>query len=96
MQIEGSISAVDLALREAHDQISAEPPPPIDNDHDARVWELRGVALRKGQSDFRAPLLDAYDRKCTITGCAAVEILEAAHNGQSDALAKAGTTEELA
>lgn len=79
LQIEGPVSAMDLALREAHDQIAAEPLPPIDNDHDARVWELRGVALREGQSDFRAALLDASDRKCAITGCAVVEILEAAH-----------------
>ncbi len=79
VQIEGPISAVDLALREAHEQIAAEPAPPIDNDHDARVRELRAVALREGQSEFRSALLDAYDRRCVITGCGVLEILEAAH-----------------
>lgn len=79
VQIEGPICAVDLAFREAHEQVAAEPAPPIDNDHDARVWELRAVALREGQPEFRSALLDAYDRRCAITGCGVVEILEAAH-----------------
>ena len=79
IQIEGPITAVDLALREAHEEIAAEPTPPIDNDHDARVRELRAVALREGQSDFRSALLDAYDQRCAITGCGVQEILEAAH-----------------
>lgn len=79
VQIEGPISAVDLALRQAHEQIDAELAPPIDNDHDARVMEFRAVALREGQSVFRSALLDAYDRRCAITGCGVLEILEAAH-----------------
>ncbi|BFI94987.1 MAG: hypothetical protein RSP_04970 [Rhodanobacter sp.] len=79
VQVEGPVSAVDRALREAQEQVATEPAPPIDNDHDARVWELRAVALREGQGEFRAGLLDAYERKCAITGCGVVEILEAAH-----------------
>lgn len=75
-QVEDPVSAVDRALREAHALVAAEPAPPIDNDHDARVYELRAVALREGQSDFRAALLDAYERKCAITGCGVVEILK--------------------
>lgn len=53
--------------------------PPIDSDHDARVYAMRAVHLRRGQPLFRARLLDAYGSKCAITGCAAVEVLEAAH-----------------
>lgn len=52
---------------------------PLDSDHDARVWAMRAVAQRRGQPLFRARLLDAYGGRCAITGCTAVEVLEAAH-----------------
>nr|WP_274514863.1 HNH endonuclease [Xanthomonas campestris] len=53
--------------------------PPLDSDHDARVWAMRAVAQRRGQSFFRNQLLDAYSSRCAITGCSAKEVLEAAH-----------------
>lgn len=53
--------------------------PPIDGEHDARVQIMRAVHLRRGQPQFRAQLLDAYGSKCAITGCSAIEVLEAAH-----------------
>lgn len=53
--------------------------PPLDSDHDARVWALRAVAQRRGQATFRAQLLEAYGRRCAITGCTAEAVLEAAH-----------------
>ncbi|TFZ44743.1 HNH endonuclease [Stenotrophomonas maltophilia] len=40
---------------------------------------MRAVAQRRGQPLFRAKLLDAYGARCAITGCSAVEVLEAAH-----------------
>ncbi|PZR80025.1 MAG: HNH endonuclease [Stutzerimonas stutzeri] len=40
---------------------------------------MRAVAQRRGQPLFRARLLDAYEGKCAITGCSALEVLEAAH-----------------
>jgi hypothetical protein len=52
---------------------------PLNSDHDARVWAMRAVAQRRGQPLFRAKLLDAYGGRCAITGCSAVEVLEAAH-----------------
>lgn len=52
---------------------------PVDSDHDARVWAMRAVAQRRGQPLFRAKLLDAYGGRCAITGCSALEVLEAAH-----------------
>jgi hypothetical protein len=73
------LSAADTALAEARQHLSSEVVPPISSDHDARAWEMRAVAMREGQGEFRQGLLDAYDRKCAITGCAVVEILEAAH-----------------
>jgi putative restriction endonuclease len=53
--------------------------PPLDSDHDARVWTMRAVAQRRGQPLFRAQLLDAYGSRCAISGCTAIEVLEAAH-----------------
>lgn len=53
--------------------------PPIDSEYDARVRNMRAVAQRRGQPLFRARLLDAYGSRCAITGCSAVEVLEAAH-----------------
>jgi len=53
--------------------------PPIDTDTDARTWSMRAVAQRRGQPLFRARLMEAYNQCCAITGCNAVEVLEAAH-----------------
>ncbi|WP_317202688.1 HNH endonuclease [Janthinobacterium sp.] len=46
---------------------------------DGREWVLRAVVRRQGQPQFRAALIDAYDARCAITGCALLVILEAAH-----------------
>ena len=46
---------------------------------DARKRISRMISQRRGQPAFRNALLDAYDRKCAITGCEVVEVLEAAH-----------------
>ncbi|MRI40962.1 HNH endonuclease [Stenotrophomonas sp. Betaine-02u-21] len=40
---------------------------------------MRAVAQRRGQPLFRAKLLDAYGGRCAVTGCSALEVLEAAH-----------------
>jgi putative restriction endonuclease len=39
---------------------------------------LAEVVRRRGQAKFRKALLAAYREKCAITGCYAVEALEAA------------------
>lgn len=70
----------DQARAEAQGLAEAfEHAPPLSSDHDARVWAMRAVAQRRGQPLFRARLLDAYNGRCAITGCSAVEVLEAAH-----------------
>lgn len=56
-----------------------EPVAPIESDEDARVREFRAVMMREGQGTFKDDLLKAYDRKCAMTDCAVVEILEVAH-----------------
>ncbi|VVE40947.1 Endonuclease NucS [Pandoraea communis] len=79
IQVIALTSELDRAMLDARQQVSFDFAPPIDSDHDGRVWVLRSVALREGQSDFRAALLSAYGKKCAVTGCPVVEILEAAH-----------------
>ena len=46
---------------------------------DSRQRVLAQIVRRRGQKEFREQLLVAYGRRCAITGCDAVEALEAAH-----------------
>ncbi len=46
---------------------------------DQRAKTISEVVRRRGQAKFRRALLEAYNGKCAITGCDAVEALEAAH-----------------
>lgn len=40
---------------------------------------LTEILSRRGQTEFRAKLLDAYNGRCAVTGCNAAAALEAAH-----------------
>jgi hypothetical protein len=40
---------------------------------------LRAINLRRGQLEFRRKLLEAYGRRCAVTGCDCPDGLEAAH-----------------
>lgn len=46
---------------------------------DTRLRTLRNIVQRQGQASFRQQLLEAYDRRCAVTGESVEEILEAAH-----------------
>ncbi len=46
---------------------------------DERERTLRLISQRRGQAGFRRTLLDAYGRRCAITGYDAEDALEAAH-----------------
>lgn len=46
---------------------------------DARKKIQRSIIQRQGQPKFRKDLLKAYEKKCAITQCDVVEVLEAAH-----------------
>ena len=46
---------------------------------DERTVELREVTMREGQGAFRARVLDAYGRRCAITGEHTEPVLDAAH-----------------
>ncbi len=51
--------------------------PKADEDACKRVW--REIAERRGQSRFREQLIDAYRKRCAVTGCRVLAVLEAAH-----------------
>lgn len=44
---------------------------------DERV--MREILSRRGQSEFRSALLNAYGGRCAFSGCADIPVLEAAH-----------------
>jgi putative restriction endonuclease len=46
---------------------------------DGRERIVAQIVLRRGQPEFRRRLLEAYRGRCAISGCDAVEALEAAH-----------------
>ena len=46
---------------------------------DGRRRIAKMVTLRQGQPAFRNALMDAYERRCAITGCTIDAVLEAAH-----------------
>lgn len=67
------------ALAEAHKQVTDDALNPIESEEDERRRQQGAIVIREGQGVFKAALLSAYDRRCAMTGCAVVEILEAAH-----------------
>lgn len=46
---------------------------------DARKRIAKSLIVREGQPEFRKALLQAYDNCCAISGCDAIQALEAAH-----------------
>jgi predicted restriction endonuclease len=46
---------------------------------DERRRTMRAIVQRRGQPEFRAKLIAAYNGRCAVTGCDALEALEAAH-----------------
>ena len=49
------------------------------SDEDARTKVTREIAQRRGRRRFRDSLEKAYGRKCAVTGCGVLAVLEAAH-----------------
>ena len=49
------------------------------DDEDGRRRILREIAVRQGQGRFRDELLQAYNGRCAVTGCAHPQVLQAAH-----------------
>jgi len=68
-----------IDLRKAEETILAEGIFDPKNDEDARERISRSIVLRRGQRKFREKLLAIYQGRCLISGCDAVDVLEAAH-----------------
>jgi predicted restriction endonuclease len=49
------------------------------DDEDAREIIVSEIYRRRGRPQFRQQLLHHYDRRCAISGCTVVELLEACH-----------------
>ena len=55
---------------------------PDAEDHSPGADDLRrlgAIKVRRGQAEFRASLIGAYDGRCAVTGSRIVDLLEAAH-----------------
>ncbi len=74
----GQFDVVSSVLGAAASPVGDERIDPM-SDHDARLRAHRLVVSRRGQSTFRNALIAAYAGRCAVTGCDAIEALEAAH-----------------
>ena len=68
---------LEATARAELDEVTAATVPA--DDYDARLRIYRQIVARRGQSGFRAALMDAYRGRCAVTGCDVPEALEAAH-----------------
>jgi putative restriction endonuclease len=68
-----------VTARDLRDAVGAEAPFDPSSIADARLRTARAIAIRQGQPEFRARLLQAYGGRCAITGCDVPDALEAAH-----------------
>ncbi len=73
-ELERRLASASLGGEEA-DDASFDP----DTADDLRERTFRAIRMRRGQADFRTALLEAYERRCAVTRCSVVEVLEAAH-----------------
>jgi len=46
---------------------------------DGRTRTLVDIVKRQGQAQFRKKVLEAYDRRCAVSGCDVEQVLDAAH-----------------
>lgn len=66
----------DLLVASAPEDLEPEYVPSAD---DARIRKELEVTLREGQGSFRLRILDAYGRRCAVTGERSIPVLDAAH-----------------
>ena len=70
-----------MALREMlQEKQPADLGPEYESTHeDSRTYAEKLVAIREGQGSFRVRILDAYGRRCAVTGERSLPVLDAAH-----------------
>jgi putative restriction endonuclease len=71
----GTDAAYDRAVATASKLVDFKP----NEGDDTRERQIAEVVRRRGQKKFRDALIAAYGGRCAITGCDALEALEAAH-----------------
>jgi len=79
LELEKRLSPLITALPPISSEQADDPGFDPDSVKDERERAIRAIRLRRGQPAFRAALLEAYGRRCAITGCAVEDVLEAAH-----------------
>jgi putative restriction endonuclease len=79
LELERSLSPLLAVLPPISSGEADDPEFDPDSVHDERERAIRSIRLRRGQPAFRAALMEAYGRRCAITGCAVEDVLEAAH-----------------
>jgi putative restriction endonuclease len=75
----GSTAEIELLSREQEKLVPVIEGFDALNVIDVREKTLAQIVRRRGQQDFRDALIVAYEGRCAISGCNAVEALEAAH-----------------
>ena len=75
----GTAAEIELLSREQEKLVSSVEEFDVHNLIDARERALAQIVRRRGQREFREALIVAYEGRCAISGCNAVEALEAAH-----------------
>ena len=78
-ELENSPSPLLAVLPSIGSEQADDPSFDPDSIHDERKRAIRAIRLPRGQPALRAALLEAYGRRCAITGCAVEDVLEAAH-----------------
>ncbi|MBO9686107.1 MAG: HNH endonuclease [Mitsuaria chitosanitabida] len=71
--------AIELAEAETAEQDASSEQAGSFTLKEGRARVLREIVRRRGQPKFRQDLLQAYERRCAVTGCQIEAILEAAH-----------------
>jgi hypothetical protein len=79
LELEKRLSPLIATLPVISSEQADDPAFDPDSVKDERERAFRAIRLRRGQPAFRAALLEAYGRRCAITGCSVVDVLEAAH-----------------
>lgn len=68
---------VEPEMVQAHTEGEEHAPQVADGDNRKKIRRM--IAEREGRPAFRSALIRAYRSRCAVTGCAVVDILEAAH-----------------
>jgi putative restriction endonuclease len=74
-----TLNRVDVNFAQAETEVAASGEFDPNSIEDARQRLYRAIVRRQGQPAFRRALLNAYERRCAITGCDVEQVLEAAH-----------------